>query len=165
MLEAFFNLDWWVGRLRPILDEFIHTAEGNPDSLFWRSIYKPKQTYGATCVTGWIADLFPYLNDAPHRCRNHIFNYTRDGWTIPADKGVHTVRLPFDPEADKGVPTESFPSGLSSVAIKVRSPKGDSFDLDLVAGFLGVEQSADLALLPVIDWSVTEKPPQEPVLI
>src|SRR5262245_36445323 len=96
VLETY-DLSWWVRRLRPILDEFIRTVEGKPDLRFWQAIYKPKETYGAMCATGWIADLFPYLDDAPRRCRNHIFNYRREGWTIPADKGVNTSRLPFDP--------------------------------------------------------------------
>jgi hypothetical protein len=38
--------------------------------------------------------------------------------------------------------------------------------LDLVAGFLAIEQDpVDLALSPVISWSVTERAPEKPVLI
>jgi hypothetical protein len=61
---ATYDLVWWVARLRPILDEFIQTAMGRPNREFWQAIYKPKKAYAATAVTGWIADLFPYLNDA-----------------------------------------------------------------------------------------------------
>ncbi len=56
---ATFGLEWWVQRLRPILDEFVETAEGRPNRVFWQAIYKPKQAYGDSAVTGWIADLFP----------------------------------------------------------------------------------------------------------
>jgi hypothetical protein len=39
-------------------------------------------------------------------------------------------------------------------------------DLDLVAGFLGIQQDAeDLALSPLVSWSVTERAPEKPVLI
>jgi hypothetical protein len=38
--------------------------------------------------------------------------------------------------------------------------------LDLVAGFFGVEQDAvNLALSPLVSWSVTERAPEKPVLI
>src|SRR4029077_7528367 len=118
VLETY-DLDWGVARLRPILDEFIQTVMGHPNCEFWQAIYKPKRAYGATTVTGWIADLFPYLDDAPDRRRNHIFDYARDHWALPLEKGVETQRpmSNFDPEAHKGVSTGSYPSGLSSVPL------------------------------------------------
>jgi uncharacterized protein DUF4419 len=39
VLETF-DLKWWVSRLRPILDEFIDTAEGKPRRELWKAIYK-----------------------------------------------------------------------------------------------------------------------------
>jgi Domain of unknown function (DUF4419) len=56
-----YGLQWWVSRLRPILDEFVLAAEGHPTREFWQAIYKPAQAYGTKVVTGWITDLFPYL--------------------------------------------------------------------------------------------------------
>lgn len=64
-----YGLQWWISRLRPILDEFVLAAEGHPTREFWQAIYKPAQAYGTKVVTGWITDLFPYLGDAPRRCR------------------------------------------------------------------------------------------------
>lgn len=164
VLETY-DLGWWVARLRPILDEFIRTVKGHAYRDFWQAIYKPKSAYAATTVTGWIADLFPYLNDAPDRCRNHIFNYERDQWALPIEKGVETRHSLFDPEAHKGVSTASFPSGLSSVPLKLSFRDGSSRELDLVAGYLAVEQAADLSLSAVISWAVTDRPPATPVLI
>jgi hypothetical protein len=41
----------------------------------------------------------------------------------------------------------------------------ETFDLDLVAGFLAVKQgSLDLSLSTVIGWSVAEPQPKTPVL-
>lgn len=147
-----YDLGWWVGRLRPILDEFIQAAQGNPDVKFWRAIYKPVQAYATKSVTGWIADLFPYLGDSPHRRRNHVFQHDRVDWAIPAGSGVTTG---------------SFPSGLSSVPVKLTIPaRRAEVDIDLVAGFLAIEQNPDdLALSPVIGWSVTERAPEKPVMI
>jgi hypothetical protein len=162
VLETF-GLSWWVDRLRPILDQFIRTLEGHPSLEFWQAIYKPKQAYGTQSITGWIADLFPYLNDHPRRLRNHIFNHPRVDWAVPVEKGVKSFFY-GDEGAEKGVSESSFPSGIASVPVHMTFPTRPAVDLDLVAGFLGVEQSAaDLALSPVIGWSVTERPPATPI--
>jgi hypothetical protein len=59
---AEYDLEWWVARLRPICDALVETAEGRPPRRFWQEIYKPEEAYGGDVVTGWVADLFPYLN-------------------------------------------------------------------------------------------------------
>jgi hypothetical protein len=161
-MEVFeaYGLDWWVARLRPILDEFIRTVSGNPDPTFWKAIYKPRETYGATCVTGWIADLFPYLNDAPKRKRNHVFGFERRRWELPLKAGVETNRHLFNPDAVKGVSTKAFPCGLCSVPLEIAVQHGSMAELDLVAGFFGVEQAEDLSLSPVIHRAVAERPPK-----
>jgi len=164
---ATFNLEWWADRLVPILDEFVRTVQGQPSVSFWQAIYKPRKAYGTDTVTGWIADFFPYLGDAPGRRRNHVFESPRKDWAIPIESGVKTSALD-EPGAEKGVPPRSFPSGLSSVPVKVRHALEEQpeRDLDLVAGFFGVEQDpVSLALSPLISWSVTERPPEKPVLI
>lgn len=150
---ATFGLEWWVQRLRPILDEFVETAEGRPNRVFWQAIYKPKQAYGDSAVTGWIADLFPYLGDAPKRRRNHVFNNERKDWAVLLAQGVAA-----------GVGMRSFPSGLASAPVKlVRWPDG-RLEADFVGGFLGVEQdSKDLALSPMIGWCMAEKAPSRPI--
>jgi hypothetical protein len=144
-----YDLGWWVRRLRPILDEFVRAAGGHPTREFWKAIYKPQKAYGDEAVTGWITDLFPYLGDAPTRCRNRVLEHERRDWALPIDKGVTT---------------NGFPKGLSSVPIKVGFNDGSSCEVDLVAGFFAVEQDpADLALSPVIGWSVAEPPPKTTV--
>lgn len=163
---AIYGLEWWVSRLRPILDEFVLAAEGRPTLKFWQAIYKPKDAYANTIVTGWVADLFPYLGDAPERRRNHVFNHERHNWALSVDQGVETASRFFDPTAGKGVTLKSFPSGLSSARLKVSFKKRPSMDVDLVAGFLAVSQDpSDLTLSPLISWCVAELPPGEPIPI
>jgi uncharacterized protein DUF4419 len=155
-----YDLGWWVTRLRPILDEFVLAADGHPTREFWKAIYKPEKAYGSDVATGWIADLFPYLGDAPGRRRNPVFKHDRHDWALPVDKGVKTG---FNV---KGISPASFPSGLSSVPVRVQFKDGSSTDVDLVAGFFAVEQNAsDLALSTVIGWCVTEPPPKKPVIL
>ena len=165
VLETF-GLERWVARLRPILDEFVLTVEGRPCTEFWQAIYKPKEAYGTDCVTGWIADLFPYLNDPPDRRPNHILEHERREWVIPVEEGVKTHFGFGEPGAQNGVAPKSFPSGLASVPVNLTLADGSSSEIDLVAGFLAVEQDPrDLALSPVISWSATERPPEKPVMI
>jgi hypothetical protein len=102
-------------------------------------------------ATGWITDLFPYLGDAPDRHKNPVFEDDRQDWALPVNHGVK--------------PT-SFPSGLSSVPVKLGFKNGSTCDVDLVAGFFAVEQNtSDLALSPVIGWTVAEPPPKTPVTL
>jgi uncharacterized protein DUF4419 len=163
---ATYGLEWWVSRLRPILDEFVLAADGHPTREFWEAIYKPVQAYGDKVATGWITDLFPYLNDAPNRRRNHVFKHQRQDWALPIDQGVQTKNVVFSPLANKGVSLGGFPSGLSSVPVKVSFQDGSSIDVDLVAGFFAVQQNtSDLNLSPLIGWCVTEPPPKTPVMI
>jgi hypothetical protein len=87
----------------------------------------------------------------------------RKGWALPVRVGVRT-----DFSGVEGVDTKRFPSGLSSVPIKVKiiGEKPKTFDLDLVAGFLAVKQNVtDLALSTVIGWTVAARPPNEPILL
>jgi hypothetical protein len=162
VLETY-GLGWWVSRLRPILDEFILAATGHPTLEFWKAIYKPVQAYGTEVATGWITDLFPYLGDGLERNRNHVFRHERRDWALTPDEGVPTRHM-FSPLESKGVAPKNFPSGLSSVPVKVRLQDGSECDLDLVAGFFAVGQNpSDRALSPIIGWSVTERAPTTPV--
>jgi hypothetical protein len=163
---ATFGLEWWVSRLRPILDEFVRAAEGYPTPQFWKAIYKPVQAYGDEVVTGWVADLFPYLGDAPDRRRSHVFEHERHEWALPIENGVATKKLLFHRQGWKGVRLKGFPSGLSSAPVKVRFQDGSSTLVDLVAGFLAVQQdTSDHTLSPLIGWCVAEPPPRTSVMI
>jgi hypothetical protein len=146
-----FGLGWWVDRLRPVLDEFVQTAKGRPSLEFWQAICKPKKAYGAEKITGWIADLFPYLGDSPNRSRSPVFGCERRDWAIAVEDGMSTA---------------GFPSGLSSVPVKLNPPGGATMAVDLVAGFFAVEQNShNCAPSLVISWAVTERAPEKPIMI
>jgi hypothetical protein len=163
---AQYELEWWVSRLRPILDEFVKTVEGHPTASFWQAIYKPKNAYGDEAVTGWIADLFPYLGDAPKRRKSHVFEHERRNWALGVEQGVKTANQMYEPGAEMGAGLKSFPSGLSSVPIKVKLMDGSSRGLDLVGGFFAVCQDVkDMALSPHISWCVAEPPPEKPLAV
>ncbi len=139
-----FHLDWWTDRLKPICDGFIATAQGIPSQQFWKHIYSPKEMYGGDLITGWVADLFPYLThpitNAP-TIRNPILATPREKLT----------------ERD-GLSSAVIPTGLSRAPFTLKSASTDaSKELELIAGFLGVRQQADSGQLePEIGWAVVE---------
>ena len=145
---ATYDLEWWISRLRRVLDEFVRTAEGNPKRDFWKAIYKPEQVYGDKVATGWIADLFPYLRRPDRLFPNYVFKHRRIDWTVPVDAGVTP---------------NSFPSGLSKVPVELTGQNGGLNAVDLLAGFFGVAQRAeDFALYPLISWAVGTPAPKPP---
>ncbi len=148
-----YDLDWWVPRLIQILDEFVATANGHPNREFWKAIYKPEAAYATTMATGWITDLFPYLGDKASRPRNHMLSAPRKDWILPqTGDGFHSAA---------GVSLDSFPSGLSRAPVTVNLPDKTIFEVDLIGGFLGVDQNLkDNALMPVISWAVVGPSPQ-----
>jgi hypothetical protein len=159
VLETY-DLQWWIARLRPILDEFIQTTQGHPNREFWQAMYKPTKAYFTEVVTGWIADLFPYLGDPPNRQRSHVFEWHRESW-VPAevespetaDSHLTSGKLArigvsfsdfFDAHSTLpsrkitlpktyGAGTGGFPSGLSSVPFELTFPDHSTRNLDLVA--------------------------------
>jgi hypothetical protein len=143
-----FGMDWWVQRLRPILDQFVLSAAGEPDREFWQGMYKFRPRlgpYNASMVTGWVVDLFPYLGDASSRKRNRA----------------------FDDGGSREVAAGAFPPGLCKVSVRLRlvddhGRELSTRDLDLVAGLFGLQQLSS-GLAPVISWCLIDPVlPEEP---
>lgn len=142
-LMAQYDLGWWTNRLLPICQELIKTASGQPSQEFWQAIYKPKAVYGGNVITGWLADLFPYLQHNATQVpsvKNPI---------LSIDRGNIRVQ--------DGISFGSLPLGLSEVPIKVKTQNAENYGLSLVAGFIGVSQAEDGTLCPEIGWAVLEK--------
>jgi len=136
---ATYDLGSWISRLRPIFDEFVRTAEGYPDRDFWKAICKPEATYGGQVITGWIADLFPYLRRPSGLVWNWVLGQQRTNWGVPG-----------------GVAPACFPSGLSRVPVKLTDFGTELGTVLLLAGFFGMGQRPDdSALYPIISWAVT----------
>ncbi|MBQ7685620.1 MAG: DUF4419 domain-containing protein, partial [Bacteroidaceae bacterium] len=64
-----YNMGWWTKELKPIIAEFVKTAEGHPDKTFWKNIVmedRPDRLRGGACsmekptdLDGWVVKLFP----------------------------------------------------------------------------------------------------------
>jgi hypothetical protein len=149
---ATFGLEWWTSRLSPILDEFVATASGAPDLPFWQAIYKPSRVYATDLATGWITDLFPYVEDIENpsnRRQNPMLRLKRTDW-LPPKSG--------DRKFGPGIPPDSLPCGLSKAPLTVTFPDKPPVEVNLVGGLIGISQCEDdLSLAPTISWGVMEK--------
>jgi hypothetical protein len=142
---AGYHLEWWTDRLKPICDGFIDTVQGHPSQRFWKHIFSPEEAYGGTFITGWLADLFPYIKDSVTKAptvRNPILEIPRDQLT-----------------SERGLSPQHVPPGRSRAPFILEfgsnhPPK----EMELVAGFIGVKQDLDTGRLePEIGWAVLEE--------
>ena len=133
-----YGLTEWIEELEPILTEFVRTAKGKPDQLFWQRMVKevrlPKLNGGGcdpskpTELDGWVLKLFPNeqgvtLNKIPHT------------QNMPADH----VRVDF-----KYLIVERATGEVIS-----ETP------MELWAGFIGAEEDTITnTLMPKIGWLV-----------
>lgn len=149
-----YGLEEWVDNLKPILKEFCNAYSGSVNKEFWNSIYKTKEVYVTTYVSGWIIKFFPYLkdfsvkNDSGYFYWDHKFKY------------VPNKLLKGDDYVFSKLTTYEFPSGYTKTPIKwlnyYTSKNGapDTIPIVLYAGFLGVSQSPDKSLSPLISWAI-----------
>lgn len=142
---AQYRLSWWTDRLLPLCDAFIATAEGGPPTKFWQQIYKPKEAYGGDTITGWIADLFPYVLNGLETPTlvNPLLRIPRS--LLTAEDGLHLRR---------------FPNGLSSVPVSLELGEAASaaIPLEFLGGFFGVTQDPLSGCLQAeVGWGVQER--------
>jgi hypothetical protein len=152
--EAFagYGLEWWLTPLRPVLRQFVAASRGKVDAPFWRSIYKFETHSGGATVTGWVPLFFPYLKDA------HGLATVRNPWL--AEGGDRLRRLlggRRDPHSlgSDGPSPGAFPGGLARAPFKWEYFH-QTFDMELLGGFVGVGQDEALTLRPEIGWAVRQ---------
>ena len=146
------GLEWWVEPLEPILNQFVAAADDSVDRVFWDSIYKwngPKGS-GSPHVSGWVTNLFPYLNDpAAHWARS----------SGAASDEPAVLRNPWlgVSDADQG-PSRNFFPCLPSKAPFKWDYFGNKFDMSFAGGLIGVRQDEEsLCLRPEIGWAVIDE--------
>jgi hypothetical protein len=145
-----YDLDWWTTRLEPICESLVATAKGWPDLDFWKQIYSPRENYGGELITGWIANLFPYLREPVSeqcRVRNRFVRWPRPAGAPPSE----THPLSF----------KALPTGISMAPFRLEDRREvgpvRKDARELVAGFVGVTQDhATHALRPEIGWGMRE---------
>ena len=134
------GLEWWTEHLLPVLDQFVEAREGRVDVEFWRSFYKYRDGSGGPHVSGYVANLFPYLLTGT--ANNVRENYYLGRQTDPSQHGVNPSK---------------FGAGLSTAPF-MWDYLGTKIPMEFVAGFVGLTQHAEtMAVRPEIGWAVVEK--------
>lgn len=116
----------------------MRAAEGAPDVAFWRAIYKPARAYGPVPTTGWITQLYPYLESG---ARNPALD--PDG--------------PRNGFAYQGLTLGALPSGRVTATVRTDGSSG-SRSFELVAGLAGAVVDDAGFLEPVSGWCVVDRP-------
>jgi Domain of unknown function (DUF4419) len=134
-----YHIDNWINSLDPIADEFINAKKGKVNHDFWTSIYKVSGGSGGPYIKGWLIKLFPYLSAKSNepRINRYIDTEPTGGFS--------------------GLKTNDFCSGVSQADF-VWDYNGAEFEMEFVAGFIGVMQDkTTLALRPEIGWAVKDR--------
>ena len=133
-----YGLTEWIEELEPILTEFVRTAKGKPDQLFWQRMVKevrlPRLKGGGcssdkpTELDGWVLKLFP----------------NEQGVTL--DKIPHTQNMPTD---HVRVDFKYLIVAPGTGEVLRETP------MELWAGFIGSEEDTITnTLMPKIGWLV-----------
>ena len=137
---AQFDLQWWIDPLKPILDQFVATVEGHVDKSFWSSVYKQTGGSGGPYISGWIINLFPYMDTK----RNHWLKYTWQDWKSRMAES----------QFGHGATTDSLPPGVTTTPF-VWEYLGQDFEMHFYAGFIGASQDpVTLSIHPEIGWAI-----------
>lgn len=138
--DVHYDLDWWVDSLRPILDQFVVAADGEPDPGFWSRIYKAVRLSGEKrdpFIHGWINVLFPYLETSKGQ-------FVVNDWPYK----LKTKRLWEAPTSVK------FPSGLTSLPFCIMQGSRQ-YNFTFVSGLMGVTRDTHTrGMRPGLGWAV-----------
>ena len=134
-----YGLSEWTQTLEPILNEFIKTAEGNPNQRFWQEMVKKQRV-------DEFASVRPCSADKPTEL---------DGWILkffPTEAGYTLDRVPY---------TKSMPAEFVRVEFKYRvidpitGATLSETPMELMSGFVGaLDDEKNNMLTPQIGWLV-----------
>jgi hypothetical protein len=131
-----FGMEWWTEKALPVLDQFVAAAEGNIDVDFWKTIYQYNSGMsGGPTISGWILNLFPYLEYGNKLERNDFSYHGADVWG--------------------GLRHSSLPGSLSKVPF-TWFYYNQEIKMEFIGGVVGFTQGEDLALSPSMGWGVRE---------
>ena len=134
-----YNLDWWVGDLVPILNEFINASKGNVNKVFWRNIVKkdrPEKFVGGGCswdrpteLDGWFLKFMPYDKKGKRTPQKVTYNY------------------------------KDMPSQVINVDFMYKNlDTGTTTPMEMLCGLVGIEiDTITNAMRPKLGWMVCEK--------
>ncbi|MBN1969834.1 MAG: DUF4419 domain-containing protein [Candidatus Delongbacteria bacterium] len=161
-----YNLDWWVDKLVPVLEEFVKASNGNVDKKFWTEIYKYESGSGGEKITGWIRLFFPYIKvkGEPNLNTRSIAQIMEED-NVSKEKAYRISNEEINTTLEVIIPHTNFGQSLDSDSFSKGISKatfywwyfGKIFQMEFLAGFIGATQDInDLAIRPEIGWAIRD---------
>ncbi|KAM9994839.1 hypothetical protein ACTFIY_001040 [Dictyostelium cf. discoideum] len=130
----------WLNKyLLAVIDKFIDSANGNPDTTWWNQIVDYKQRSGGSALTGWLATFCVFDNDGKYNDKKFLY---------------------FDDEADFPWPRvngDSIPNGYVSCPIKLKDIEQE-YNSTIYSGHFGSKiLDNNSKLIPSLDWFIIAK--------
>ncbi|KAM9994838.1 hypothetical protein ACTFIY_001039 [Dictyostelium cf. discoideum] len=96
----------WLVYLSPVIDKFIDSANGNPDTTWWNQIVDYREQSGGDVLTGWLATFCVFDNDG---------KYNDDAYIHSDSYGKEKVNYPWP-----RVSADSIPNGFVSCPVLLK---------------------------------------------
>ncbi|KAM9993933.1 hypothetical protein ACTFIZ_011899 [Dictyostelium cf. discoideum] len=130
----------WLVYLLAVIDKFIESANGNPDTTWWNQIVDYKSSSGGSILTGWLATFCVFDIDGKYN-DNLIL------WWSNKDKKYKWPRVNGD----------SIPNGFISAPIKLIQGE-NKYNSTIYSGhFASKILENNSKLIPSLDWFIIAK--------
>ncbi|KAM9993925.1 hypothetical protein ACTFIZ_011886 [Dictyostelium cf. discoideum] len=130
---------WLHQYLLEVIDKFIESANGNPDTTWWNQIVNYKQQSGGSVLTGWLATFCVFDNDGNFNDDKEIY----DDFIIK-EKQKKKFKWPR-------VNADSIPNGFVSCPIKLKDIEQE-YNSTIYSGHFGSKLlDNNLKLIPSLD--------------
>eukprot|EP01132_Coremiostelium_polycephalum_P002230 gene2230-2749_t len=129
----------WFNVLDPIIDNFIRSAEGNPDLHWWNQIVDQRAGSGFSYLSGWITAF-------------SVFD--KDGHWLGSKKSVNTLGGSFSSDNNWFILDldEDKPIGYVSVPITFEEQNGKQHKTEMFAGHMSAFTPSQTSIQPQLSW-------------
>ncbi|KAM9993919.1 hypothetical protein ACTFIZ_011880 [Dictyostelium cf. discoideum] len=130
----------WLNKyLLAVIDKFIESANGNPDTTWWNQIVDYKQRSGGSVLTGWLATFCVFDNDGKYTDNKYLYFTEEEDFPWPR------------------VNADSIPNGFVSCPIKLKDIEQE-YNSTIYSGHFGSKLlDNNSKLIPSLDWFIVAK--------
>ncbi|KAN0028209.1 hypothetical protein ACTFIV_010047 [Dictyostelium citrinum] len=123
----------WCKFLIPIMDKFIESARGNPDTTWWNQIANLHQKSGGPYLTGWISS-FCVFDD--------LGNFVTKAPRAEIDSEWPVIK------------STTIANGFVSAPTQLIDGNGTELSCNIYAGHIASEIQDSSKIIPLIDWLI-----------
>ncbi|EAL62044.1 hypothetical protein DDB_G0290821 [Dictyostelium discoideum AX4] len=132
----------WLVYLLPVIDKFIDSVNGNPDTTWWNQIVDYREQSGGNVLTGWLATFCVFDNDGKYNDDEYTESYS------------------FEEEEDFPWPrvnADSIPNGFVSCPVLLKD-LDQEYNSIIYSGHFGSKLlDNNSKLIPSLDWFIIAK--------